>query len=389
MTRLLRELPELLPACSSVGFRSTRVSHSRQAYRHAPCVHEPLTAQQWRCYPPGSASFVFARQVALPTMIQAVVLAIVPAVVLAAIPYAPAHQEADADSDEQDDDCYEGVGDAVERADDMLPVRADRITGPGQRRGPGDAPGEGVDAEPHRRHPGDASGQRDEGAHDGQQPTEEHGLGAVPVEPAVGAVDVAGPQQDITPPAAPGRPAPVGAHAPGDVAARHVAGHARGDDQCQVQVRARDRAGGQGATEHHRYLRRHRDTRRLGDHQDEDRQVPITGDELLHLRAALLGSCWNTAATRAVPGQTDRAPGPGRLTAGVGVVRAAMDGCRSRWPARTGVLMIILGLILLPIGFLAKIAIVWTIGIVVLVVGLVFLLFGAIGRGVGGRRHYW
>jgi len=51
--------------------------------------------------------------------------------------------------------------------------------------------------------------------------------------------------------------------------------------------------------------------------------------------------------------------------------------------------MIILGLILLLIGFLAKIAIVWTIGIVVLVVGLVFLLFGAIGRGVGGRRHYW
>jgi Family of unknown function (DUF6131) len=51
--------------------------------------------------------------------------------------------------------------------------------------------------------------------------------------------------------------------------------------------------------------------------------------------------------------------------------------------------MIILGLILLLIGFLAKIAIVWTIGIAVLIVGLVFLLLGAIGRGVGGRRHYW
>jgi uncharacterized protein DUF6131 len=51
--------------------------------------------------------------------------------------------------------------------------------------------------------------------------------------------------------------------------------------------------------------------------------------------------------------------------------------------------MIILGLILLLIGFLTKIAIVWTIGIAVLVVGLVFLLLGAIGRGVGGRRHYW
>lgn len=51
--------------------------------------------------------------------------------------------------------------------------------------------------------------------------------------------------------------------------------------------------------------------------------------------------------------------------------------------------MIILGLILLLIGFLVKIAIVWTIGIVVLVVGLILLLLGSIGRGVGGRRHFW
>ena len=51
--------------------------------------------------------------------------------------------------------------------------------------------------------------------------------------------------------------------------------------------------------------------------------------------------------------------------------------------------MIIIGLILLLVGFLAKIAIVWTIGIVVLVVGLILLLLGSIGRGVGGRRHYW
>lgn len=44
--------------------------------------------------------------------------------------------------------------------------------------------------------------------------------------------------------------------------------------------------------------------------------------------------------------------------------------------------MIILGLILLLIGFLAKIAIVWAIGIVVLAVGLLFVLLGTIGRGV-------
>jgi Family of unknown function (DUF6131) len=51
--------------------------------------------------------------------------------------------------------------------------------------------------------------------------------------------------------------------------------------------------------------------------------------------------------------------------------------------------MIILGLILLIVGFLLKIAILWTIGIVVLVIGLILMLLGAIGRGIGGRRHYW
>lgn len=51
--------------------------------------------------------------------------------------------------------------------------------------------------------------------------------------------------------------------------------------------------------------------------------------------------------------------------------------------------MIILGVVLLIIGFLVKIAILWTIGIVVLVVGLALALLGAVGRGVAGRRHYW
>ena len=51
--------------------------------------------------------------------------------------------------------------------------------------------------------------------------------------------------------------------------------------------------------------------------------------------------------------------------------------------------MIILGLILVIIGFVAKIAILWTIGIIVLVVGLILVLLGAVGHAVGGRRHYW
>ena len=51
--------------------------------------------------------------------------------------------------------------------------------------------------------------------------------------------------------------------------------------------------------------------------------------------------------------------------------------------------MIILGIVLLVIGFVLKIAILWSIGILVLVVGLILVLLGAIGHAVGGRRHYW
>jgi len=49
--------------------------------------------------------------------------------------------------------------------------------------------------------------------------------------------------------------------------------------------------------------------------------------------------------------------------------------------------MIILGIVLLLIGFIAKIAILWSIGIILLVVGLVLVVLGSVGRAVGGRRH--
>jgi hypothetical protein len=51
--------------------------------------------------------------------------------------------------------------------------------------------------------------------------------------------------------------------------------------------------------------------------------------------------------------------------------------------------MVIIGLILLIIGFVTGISILWTIGIIVLVLGLIALLLGSTGRPVGGRRHYW
>lgn len=51
--------------------------------------------------------------------------------------------------------------------------------------------------------------------------------------------------------------------------------------------------------------------------------------------------------------------------------------------------VIILGAILLILGLLFSIPILWTIGIVVLVVGLILLLAGSAGRAVGGRRHWY
>jgi hypothetical protein len=51
--------------------------------------------------------------------------------------------------------------------------------------------------------------------------------------------------------------------------------------------------------------------------------------------------------------------------------------------------MIFLGLVLPAIGFIAAIPILWTLGIVVLLVGLILAVLGSTGRAVGGRRHYY
>ena len=51
--------------------------------------------------------------------------------------------------------------------------------------------------------------------------------------------------------------------------------------------------------------------------------------------------------------------------------------------------MIFFGLVLLIIGFVTGIAILWSIGMIVLVVGLILWILGALGHAVGGRRHYY
>jgi uncharacterized membrane protein HdeD (DUF308 family) len=57
--------------------------------------------------------------------------------------------------------------------------------------------------------------------------------------------------------------------------------------------------------------------------------------------------------------------------------------------ANKGGVVIVVGVVLLLIGFIAKAPIVWSIGVVVLLVGLVLLLLGATGREFGGRKHYY
>ena len=51
--------------------------------------------------------------------------------------------------------------------------------------------------------------------------------------------------------------------------------------------------------------------------------------------------------------------------------------------------MIILGIVLLIAGFLLKISILWTLGIVLVVIGAILAILGSTGRAVGGRRHYF
>ncbi|MFL6091214.1 MAG: DUF6131 family protein [Aeromicrobium sp.] len=51
--------------------------------------------------------------------------------------------------------------------------------------------------------------------------------------------------------------------------------------------------------------------------------------------------------------------------------------------------MMITGVILLLLGYFLGISILYTIGGILLVIGLVLWIAGAMGNAVGGRPHYW
>jgi hypothetical protein len=51
--------------------------------------------------------------------------------------------------------------------------------------------------------------------------------------------------------------------------------------------------------------------------------------------------------------------------------------------------MIIVGLLCLLLGLLFAVPILSTVGVILVVAGLVLLLLGSTGRRIGGRAHYW
>jgi uncharacterized membrane protein HdeD (DUF308 family) len=51
--------------------------------------------------------------------------------------------------------------------------------------------------------------------------------------------------------------------------------------------------------------------------------------------------------------------------------------------------MILLGVILLILGFVTAIKIIWVLGIIAVVVGAILAIMGATGRAVAGRSHWF
>jgi hypothetical protein len=51
--------------------------------------------------------------------------------------------------------------------------------------------------------------------------------------------------------------------------------------------------------------------------------------------------------------------------------------------------MFTLGVVFLILGFFLGVPFLWSLGVILLVIGAVLWLLGALGREVGGRRHYY
>jgi hypothetical protein len=69
----------------------------------------------------------------------------------------------------------------------------------------------------------------------------------------------------------------------------------------------------------------------------------------------------------------------------------APDGSAARRPPNEEkeTQMIILGVVLLVVGFVTGIPVLVTIGGILLVIGVILWILGTMGRAVGGRKHYY
>jgi len=69
---------------------------------------------------------------------------------------------------------------------------------------------------------------------------------------------------------------------------------------------------------------------------------------------------------------------------GGGVVRSAQGRAEL-----AGGSVIVLGIVLLVVGYFLAIPILWTLGIILVVIGVILVLLGTAGHAIGGRRHYY
>lgn len=51
--------------------------------------------------------------------------------------------------------------------------------------------------------------------------------------------------------------------------------------------------------------------------------------------------------------------------------------------------MITLGVILLILGLIFDVGLLWALGVILAVIGIVLFVAGSMDRAIGGRRHYW
>ena len=51
--------------------------------------------------------------------------------------------------------------------------------------------------------------------------------------------------------------------------------------------------------------------------------------------------------------------------------------------------MLVLGIVLLVIGFIAAVKIIWILGVIAVVIGAALAIAGFAGREIGGRKHWY